>query len=517
MATHAVVQTKLTGDGTGLDRALKHAGQTLRNFVTRAKASFLSFKGLLIGGLAFGFLRGALTEYQEQEKANAKLRAVLRSTGHAAGMAQSEMDAYADSLVKSSVYTKQAIVNAMALVATFKEIKGTNFKKAVQAILDISSVMDNDLKGASIQVGKALNDPTKGVAALSDVGVSFTQKQKDVIRALQETGRTAEAQGIIIKELASEFGGAAEEIANSSGRIERSMNGVKTSYARVGEAIEPASAALADFAAEIVGVAEESDDTMHSTQVALVGLVTTIKQIWRVIQVLLEGVVGLLIITVGLIQGIVVSVITFVYRVSKVVANTIGAIFQTMLDHAMASWETLKNLVTKGELAYNPREGSRFTMGEDTKAAMDSFHMPKYMSIWGDTLSGMMDKQVSTIWNAYSDDQKRFKSLQAQREAKRMADARGGADEDPYAPGYESGGSSGGKGFKSKFENLLALNRRIQSKAASIEGKKRHGEMLAGLEKVRAGEDLVAAAVKEVAAHTKETAEKLATLNTGLH
>jgi hypothetical protein len=56
---------------------------------------------------------------------------------------------------------------------------------------------------------KALNDPIKGITALSRVGVSFTQQQKDQIKAMQDAGNTAGAQAIILAELTKEFGGSA--------------------------------------------------------------------------------------------------------------------------------------------------------------------------------------------------------------------------------------------------------------------------------------------------------------------
>ncbi len=66
------------------------------------------------------------------------------------------------------------------------------------------------MKASAIQLGKALNDPTKGVTALSRVGVTFTQQQKDQIKALQESGDTMGAQKVILKELQKEFGGSAK-------------------------------------------------------------------------------------------------------------------------------------------------------------------------------------------------------------------------------------------------------------------------------------------------------------------
>jgi hypothetical protein len=41
-----------------------------------------------------------------------------------------------------------------------------------------------------MQLGKALNDPVKGITALSKAGVSFTKEQKDQIKGLVEHGKT---------------------------------------------------------------------------------------------------------------------------------------------------------------------------------------------------------------------------------------------------------------------------------------------------------------------------------------
>ncbi|MES2155937.1 MAG: hypothetical protein V4510_12455, partial [bacterium] len=59
-----------------------------------------------------------------------------------------------------------------------------------------------------IKVGKALNDPTKGLTALSRVGILFTDQQKKQIKALQKSGDLLGAQKIILKELGTEFGGS---------------------------------------------------------------------------------------------------------------------------------------------------------------------------------------------------------------------------------------------------------------------------------------------------------------------
>jgi hypothetical protein len=73
------------------------------------------------------------------------------------------------------------------------------------------------MKGASIQLGKALNDPIKGVTALTKVGVTFNDQQREQIASMVKAGNTAGAQKLILAELNSEFGGAAEAARKAAG------------------------------------------------------------------------------------------------------------------------------------------------------------------------------------------------------------------------------------------------------------------------------------------------------------
>ncbi|CAB5229580.1 hypothetical protein UFOVP1571_1, partial [uncultured Caudovirales phage] len=65
-------------------------------------------------------------------------------------------------------------------------------------------------KTAAMQLGKALNDPIKGMTALGKAGVSFTAAQKEQIKTLVKSGDALGAQKIILAEVGKEFGGAAE-------------------------------------------------------------------------------------------------------------------------------------------------------------------------------------------------------------------------------------------------------------------------------------------------------------------
>ena len=71
------------------------------------------------------------------------------------------------------------------------------------------------MKSASIQLGKALNDPVANLSALSRSGIQFSEEQKAIIKSLAQTNRLAEAQTIILNELDKQYGGAAEAAADA--------------------------------------------------------------------------------------------------------------------------------------------------------------------------------------------------------------------------------------------------------------------------------------------------------------
>ena len=119
--------------------------------------------------------------------------------------------------------------------------------------------MDGDLKGASIQLGKALNDPVANLSALSKSGIQFSTSQKEVIKDLAESGRLAEAQTIILDELNIQYGGSAEAAALADGGFKQLSNAVGDLKERFGElivkGISPVVMSLKSFV-ENIGINE---------------------------------------------------------------------------------------------------------------------------------------------------------------------------------------------------------------------------------------------------------------------
>ncbi len=177
---------------------------------------------LQVGKSAFtgvvDFFKTSVQGAAEYQSALAQTEAVLRSTGGAVGVTSQELETLARNLSAvsgQSLFTDDQILSAQNVLLTFTNIKEFEFADATAAIVDLSQAMGQDLQSSAVQVGKALNDPAEGITALTRVGVSFTEQQKEQVKALMETGKMAEAQRIILSELERQFGGSGAAAAQT--------------------------------------------------------------------------------------------------------------------------------------------------------------------------------------------------------------------------------------------------------------------------------------------------------------
>lgn len=151
-----------------------------------------------------------------------------------------------------TTYSDEQILSAENLLLTFTKINKDIFPDTTKIVLDMSTALGQDLKSSAIQVGKALQDPILGVTALRRVGVNFSEAQAKVIKNLVETGKSAEAQALIMKELQTEFGGSAEAAGKTfAGSLKRLSNQLDDVKERIGllivQAITPLVTSLANF------------------------------------------------------------------------------------------------------------------------------------------------------------------------------------------------------------------------------------------------------------------------------
>lgn len=164
----------------------------------------------------------------------------LQSTKDASGETASSIEALADKFAGLTDFSNDTIESGENLLLTFTGIGKQTFPLATQALLDMSQAMGEDTKSAAIQLGKALNDPTQGLTALTRVGVTFTDSQKQAIQQMQAAGNTAGAQKIMLQELEREFGGSAEAAGKTfGGQLQILQNRLDETKQKIGTAVLP--------------------------------------------------------------------------------------------------------------------------------------------------------------------------------------------------------------------------------------------------------------------------------------
>jgi hypothetical protein len=154
-------------------------------------------------------MKDVITQGMAQEKVMTETDTVLQSMGKSSGQTSQSIGDYADSMARATGISDDLIQHSENVLLTFGNLGKNIFPQAETAALNMSTMLGTDLQGSVIQVGKALNDPIKGITALSRVGVSFSQTEKDTIAVMMKHNNIAGAQAVIMGELNKQFGGAA--------------------------------------------------------------------------------------------------------------------------------------------------------------------------------------------------------------------------------------------------------------------------------------------------------------------
>tara|TARA_A100001201_G_scaffold32268_1_gene34724 strand:- start:3471 stop:5267 length:1797 start_codon:yes stop_codon:yes gene_type:complete len=267
-------------------RSLKKTGRTMTMTLTAPLTAFAA---------------ASVKAFDTQAKAIAQVNQGLKTTGGQVGRTSKELQQMAADLQTKTLFGDEVILkDATAQLLTFTNITGKQFDRTQVAALDLATRLDGDLKSASIQLGKALNDPIANLSALSRSGIQFSEDQKEVIKSLADSGRLAEAQTIILDELEKQYGGSAEAAAKAgAGGLKQLSNRFSDLMEKIGEKLIPMLNHLISFIDKSINAWNNLDGSIQvaiitiGVLVALTGPVLTLAGAFATLWAAITGPVGI--------------------------------------------------------------------------------------------------------------------------------------------------------------------------------------------------------------------------------
>lgn len=241
MAGRSVINVLVNADPRKFTQGMHQAEGALGKFGNAAKNTAKIFAGatLAMGAAAGAFAVKAIQAGEAASTANARLEQIATSMGlfgDEAGAVAERLQGLAKEQAKLTGVNQNTIKESQALLLTFGNLAesaddaGGAFDRATQLTLDMAAAGFGGATDNAKQLGKALNDPIKGISALSRSGITFTEQQKDLIESLVESGDLLAAQDLILTEIETQVGGTAEATANASDRL-------KVAFSQVSETI----------------------------------------------------------------------------------------------------------------------------------------------------------------------------------------------------------------------------------------------------------------------------------------
>lgn len=300
---------RFTRQSTQTERSMGRmalATRGVRDNYRRAIAPSLALTaaiGIGVGGLGYAAMKGG-EEFTAWNKVQQQTAAGIKSTGGAANVTARHVQKMSERLEGVSTVDENLIQSGANVLLTFTKIrnevgKGNDvFDRANKLGLDLSVRLEKDIGSSAIMLGKALNDPIKGMTAMSRAGVQFSEDQAKAITKMVETGDILGAQKAILSELETQVGGSAKAYGDSFEGMKNRVGDTLGDLARslfvtfnIEEMVKKAAGWIDDFAQRI----EELADAFKTG--GFKGLIEEAfgEGSFTVVKLLAGGLVGLLI------------------------------------------------------------------------------------------------------------------------------------------------------------------------------------------------------------------------------
>lgn len=208
---------RVGGFTRGLSQAERESQRRVRGIQNTFRGLQRTIAGTFaaLGGAAL--VRSIVRNTTETENALAQLNAALRSTGGAAGYSRDQLVDMAQQMSASTTHSINEITRGQTRLLSYTTLVGETYPRALQTAIDQSVRLGISIEQSAEIIGRALETPSRGVASLTRQGFQFTEAQKSTLRALEQAGRMAEAQAVVLDVLEESYGGAARAARDTFG------------------------------------------------------------------------------------------------------------------------------------------------------------------------------------------------------------------------------------------------------------------------------------------------------------
>jgi len=259
-ASTSGLKTSVTGMSSGASKGFASMGTAMKSAAKGAAvvAAAVAAAGAAVGALAYKLILSG----EASNTADARIRNIARSMdlfGEDSDAVANRLSSLAEKMELQTGVERNSIKVTQAKLLTFKELAtsadevGGNFDRATQAAIDLAAAGFGSAEQNAAQLGKALNDPITGLAALRRSGISFTDGEKEKIKTLVESNRIHEAQAEVLAAIEKQVGGTAMATADASVQIKAALS---QGFAEVGKPLADALASLTPQFLEFVEMAK---------------------------------------------------------------------------------------------------------------------------------------------------------------------------------------------------------------------------------------------------------------------
>jgi hypothetical protein len=251
------LKNSMAGMSSGASKGFASMGSAMKSVAkgTAVVAAAVAAAGAAIGALTYKLILSG----EAANSADARVRNIAKSMGlfgDQSDVVAERLNNLADKIELQTGVDGNAIQMTQAKLLTFKELANTadelggNFDRATQAAVDMAAAGFGAAEQNAVQLGKALNDPVNGLAALRRSGITFTEDEKAKIKTLAESNRMHEAQALVLAAIEKQVGGTAAATADASVQIKAALN---QGFEEVGK---PLAAALASITPQFLEFVE---------------------------------------------------------------------------------------------------------------------------------------------------------------------------------------------------------------------------------------------------------------------